>query len=117
MNIYSTQLENLGDIERIVARVTLGTARPYDLVKLRHTLACLPEIHHFIKTHQQVGCALSSSAGIHPYDTLLTLLIQAIREEPSSLIRDGNVIADGYHEQLDSYRRYASDSQAMLDDL
>tara|TARA_A200000113_G_scaffold218479_1_gene226046 strand:- start:1718 stop:4309 length:2592 start_codon:yes stop_codon:yes gene_type:complete len=117
LQALTTQLENLGDIERIVARVTLGTARPYDLVKLRHTLECLPEIHHFIKTYQQVGCALSSTAGIHPYDTLLTLLIQAIHEEPSSLIRDGNVIADGYHEQLDSYRRYASDSQAMLDDL
>ena len=110
-------LEGLGDIERIVARVTLATARPYDLVKLRHALKIIPDIIQFVKTHQQQGCVLSTCNGLRPYDTLLSLLVQSVKDEPATLIRDGGVIADGYHEQLDQYRRYASDSQAMLDDL
>lgn len=117
LKVLTTQLESLGDIERIVARVTLGTARPHDLVKLRHALGCLPVIRDFIRTHQQVGCVLSACDGLRPYETLLALLTQAIRDEPATLIRDGGVIASGYHEQLDTYRRYADDSQAMLDDL
>ncbi|MCP3673574.1 MAG: DNA mismatch repair protein MutS [Gammaproteobacteria bacterium] len=109
-------LKKISDIERILARIALLTARPRDLSRLRDTLLTLPELIHSLK-------AMNSSAGnlladrIHLFSDLRELLECSIIESPPLLIRDGGVIASGYNSQLDEYRQLTNQSSEYLNTL
>lgn len=93
-------LHHAADLERILTRVALKTARPRDLIALRVTLGLLPELqqqlHAFSATRLQ---QLKSS--LHEFPELHDLLSRAIIENPPVTIRDGGVIALGYDAELD----------------
>jgi DNA mismatch repair protein MutS len=96
-------LRNIGDIERITTRVALRTARPRDLSALRDSLAQLPALQASLNNVEadlvrQVAQQLNVPQGV------LNLLVQAIQQEPSSVLREGGVIADGYDAELDELR-------------
>ena len=96
-------LQNIGDMERILTRVAIKTARPRDLVQLRCALATIPAIHQLSATSDDESLiALLQRIGQHP--EVLALLQQAVIENPPVLIRDGGVIAEGYDAQLDELR-------------
>lgn len=98
--VLHNQLREIGDLERILARVALKTARPRDLAQLRETLAALPALQQSL---QAVSAPLlrSLSSEINDYPALYALLAQAIVENPPVTIRDGGVIAQGYDADLD----------------
>lgn len=93
-------LHGTADLERILARVALKSARPRDLLALRNTLALLPELHQHL---QAWSCSrlqtLKNALGEFP--DLTTLLTRAIIDNPPVTIRDGGVIARGYDSELD----------------
>jgi DNA mismatch repair protein MutS len=93
-------LQSVADIERILARIALKTARPRDLVELRQTLTLLPELQK-----QLTGCNAtilkSLQEQIQEFPEILELLTKAIVENPPVTIRDGGVIAEGYDANLD----------------
>ncbi len=107
-------LQQVGDMERILARVALRTARPRDLTRLRTALEQLPWINQLLKTSTKLT-ALSSSIG--EFDELCDLLQRAIIDTPPLLIRDGGVIAEGYNAELDEWRSLADGATQYLDDL
>lgn len=107
-------LQQVGDMERILARVALRTARPRDLTRLRTALEQLPWINQLLKTSPKLT-ALSSSIG--EFDELCDLLQRAIIDTPPLLIRDGGVIAEGYNAELDEWRSLADGATQYLDDL
>ncbi len=87
-------LHHMGDIERIMTRVALRSARPRDLDTLRQSLQLLPEIQQVLSiSHAPLIKELAARISEHPQT--VTLLQSAIRENPPVLIRDGGVIADG----------------------
>ena len=91
------------DVERISARVALRSARPRDLSGLRDTLSQLPALHDLLKNNpSQLITALSNS--LLPDPSLVTLLQQSLRLEPTTVLRDGGVIADGLDAELDELR-------------
>ncbi len=96
-------LNGISDIERIVARIALRTARPRDLSSLRESLLRLPAIRQILP--QKVS-ALLTILGEHlpDYSPIAHLLETAIQEEPSVLLREGGVIASGFHAELDMLR-------------
>ncbi|MDC9726137.1 MAG: DNA mismatch repair protein MutS [Gammaproteobacteria bacterium] len=109
-------LRNLGDIERIVARIALSTARPRDFMHLRNTLALLPKLHNLLSDSQAKRLVqLDRDLGTFP--ELLILLQTALIDEPPVLIRDGGVIADGYNEELDHLRTIRDRASQFLSDL
>ncbi|MGQ0286617.1 DNA mismatch repair protein MutS [Pasteurellaceae bacterium 22721_9_1] len=114
VNELQTCLRQVGDMERILARVALRTARPRDLTRLRTALEQLPEINQLLKTSPKFT-ALSRS--IHEFPQLLDLLQRAIIESPPLLIRDGGVIAQGYHAELDEWRSLAEGATQYLEEL
>lgn len=95
-------LAEIGDIERITARIALKTARPRDLSGLRDSLQQLGLLQNFIP--QQSALLQTLAAEIQPSGSVISLLTSAIKQEPSSLLRDGGVIADGYDAELDELR-------------
>ena len=109
-------LRGIGDIERIVARIALKSARPRDLAVLRDSLTIIPRLHHTLEASSgQLLGALSQQLNAHPQ--LLTLLQQAIIENPPVLIRDGGVIAEHFDEELDELRSLSQNADQFLLDL
>jgi DNA mismatch repair protein MutS len=96
-------LKKTVDVERVVGRVALRNARPRDLAGLRDTLARLPELRA-----AAVPCpgALieAAAADLDVEPKWGALLARAIALEPSSLVREGGVIADGFDAELDELR-------------
>ncbi|GAB5605887.1 DNA mismatch repair protein MutS [Sideroxyarcus sp. TK5] len=97
------QLKPSVDVERITARIALKSARPRDLSGLRDTLKQLPELHTTLAgisapRLQQLTNELQADAA------LVELLQKTIKDEPSSVLREGGVIADGYDAELDELR-------------
>ena len=115
-NIYQelpTHLKVISDLERILSRVSLRNARPRDFARLRDALAVLPNLYEelditkapLLQTLKQHISHFADEAG---------LLSRAITEQPPLLIRDGGVIKEGYHPQLDHWRNL---SQGANDEL
>jgi DNA mismatch repair protein MutS len=106
-------LKPIGDMERILTRVALRSARPRDLTRLLSSLQALPlvrsELSHCDSTLLE---ALSKQAG--EYEALCQLLDRAVIENPPVVIRDGGVIAEGYDAELDELRKISTGAGEYL---
>jgi len=110
------QLKPVGDIERILSRVAIKSARPRDLYTLGHSLAQLPELQLSLQTiAAQRLQILAEQISEHP--ELVALLQSAIIENPPVVIRDGGVIADGYDSELDELRHLSKNADQFLVEL
>jgi len=109
-------LHGIGDIERILARVALRSARPRDLTQLRRSLALLPALRAGL---EPIDSPLLQElrARVEEHDDVVKLLTAAIAEEPSTFVRDGGVIAEGYDADLDELRRIATHTDEFLLEL
>lgn len=109
-------LRNVGDLERILARLALRTARPRDLARMRYAFQQLPDIHQILAPFSSEYIhTLKSQIG--EFSQLQALLERAVVESPPVLIRDGGVIAPGYNAELDEWRALADGATDYLDRL
>lgn len=109
------QLQGLGDLERILTRIALGSARPRDLAALRDGLARLPEMQQWL-ANSSFPVLSDNAARLNLHSEEQTLLQQAIVESPPMLMRDGGVIAEGFHAELDELRGLSQQSNDFLTD-
>jgi DNA mismatch repair protein MutS len=123
INLHSL-LKPLGDLERIITRVGLKSARPRDLSQLRLGLAILPDIHNklspCLKTQtleKKSELLISLSLHIKTFPQLFHLLQQAIVEHPPAVTREGGMIAKGYHAELDELQNLSDHAGQYLIDL
>ena len=112
-------LSGVGDVERVLGRIALGTARPRDLVLLRQACGQLPFIHHAIKPALHAKSALLNqlSEQLGVFSHVHQLLAKAIVETPPVLLRDGGVVADGYDAELDELRQIRDNANQYLLDM
>ncbi|WP_347988951.1 DNA mismatch repair protein MutS [Methylomonas sp. AM2-LC] len=118
-HLYLTVQESLrqiGDIERISSRIALKSARPRDLLVLRHTLATLPQLQSLL-TNSDNAHLENLREQLREQPELLMLLQRAIIDNPPVLIRDGGVIAPGYHPELDDLRNLSQNADQFLIDM
>ena len=109
-------LRQVGDLERILARLALRTARPRDLARMRHAFQQLPLLNELLgDIDSEYVQTLRQNMG--EFSELRSLLERAIIDSPPVLIRDGGVIAPGYHEELDEWRALADGATDYLDRL
>ena len=109
-------LQQVGDMERILARVALRSARPRDLTRLRTALEQIEPIKSLIHTKTSSNLtALSTQIG--DFSAQIELLQKAIIETPPLLIRDGGVIAEGYNAELDEWRTLSAGATQYLENL
>ncbi len=110
------RLRSVGDVERILSRVALRSARPRDLTQLRASLAALSPVHAALERIDSPLIAHTRARmGTHEAET--ELLRRAIAEEPATFLRDGDVIAVGYDPELDELRRIATHTDEFLLEL
>lgn len=109
-------LKQIGDIERILARLALRSARPRDFARLRDSYNHLPQLQFELNAlNAPYLQALCHTIGT--FDEIANLLNNAIIETPPVLIRDGGVIAEGYHEELDQLRLLSAGATNYLEQL
>ncbi len=109
-------LSSIGDIERIMSRLALLSARPRDLETLKNSLAVLPELQNILQqNHAPFIQQLSISISTHPQ--IVELLSAAICENPPVLTRDGGFIAPGYNKELDELRALSKNANGFLEQL
>ena len=106
-------LREAGDMERILARVAMKTARPRDLVRLRGGLSVLPEISQRL-SDMPAELLDETRTALQPMPDVLDLLERAIKDDPPSIIRDGGVLRDEFDEELREYRHLQHDASDFL---
>ncbi len=96
-------LRQMADVERITARIALRSARPRDLSGLRESLKLLPEITQATAdcSSKRIGQLIQA---LQIDQAVITLLSLSLLPEPGAVLREGNVIADGYDAELDELR-------------
>ena len=117
--LYETlhsHLKEVGDMERILTRVALRSARPRDLTRLHESLAVLPQLKTALANSPVEHLATLAEAA-KPLPELVELLGSAIQENPPVVIRDGGVIADGYDSELDELRALNTNAGDFLLEL
>ena len=110
-------LQGVADIERILSRVALFSARPRDLLKLREALSILPTIKTQLSNLPLTPLLQAIDASIQVFPMLTKTLQQAIVDYPPLLTRDGGVIAAGFDETLDSLRQLSENASEFLSQL
>jgi len=109
---FREELRSVGDVERILSRIALKTARPRDLTALRHAFGVMPRLVAILGTGDE---ELQQAVGDLPvFPQLHALLVRAIIDEPPMLIRDGGVIATGYDQELDELRALSGNASDFL---
>ncbi|MBA3564025.1 MAG: DNA mismatch repair protein MutS [Gammaproteobacteria bacterium] len=109
-------LHGIGDVERILARVALKSARPRDLLQLGKALGRLPPLRENLAAIDS-PLIEELTAGLDRHETTCELLQKAIVEQPPLLIRDGGVIAPGYDAELDELRALSGNADRFLLEL
>ncbi len=107
-------LKNIGDIERIIGRISLMSARPRDLVRLRQALDYFPQLKEILQGLPSAQLLQELNAQINSLPRLNATLHKAINDNPPQLLRDGDVIKSGYNQELDKLRNIAADADAFL---
>ena len=100
----SYALSKTYDISRIISRLSLGTATPKDLIALKNTAQALPEVEYALSGAKS---AMLKKL-LEDFDILADiagLIERAIDEEASAVLKDGNIIKDGYKEEIDTLRK------------
>ena len=110
-------LKHVGDIERVLGRIALRSARPRDFSKLRQALSYLPSIQKLLLENKQCDRLMQLAKEIKVYPELHQLLTAAVVENPPSLIRDGGVIAPGYNAELDEWRTLSKGATDYVEQL
>ncbi|WP_425607980.1 DNA mismatch repair protein MutS [Pontibacterium granulatum] len=109
-------LRHIGDLERILARIALRSARPRDLERLKNSLAILPELQ-IVLSHTDSVRSQELATMISEFPQLAELLQRAVTENPPVVVRDGGVIAEGYDAELDELRGLSENAGNYLMDL
>lgn len=101
------------DLERLITRITYGTANPRDLTAFASSLSMLPPISYLLK-ETKASLLQEIYQKMDPLEDLCALVQQAIADEPPIAMKEGNIIRDGYSEEVDTLRRAKSDGKSWL---
>lgn len=109
-------LKNVYDLERLVGRISYGSANARDLAQLRWSLQQIPGITYVLnQLPEQISIQLLEQLDECP--ELCELLTRAVLEQPSLSLKEGDIIADGYDNQLDQYRDARRNGKTWLAQL
>ncbi|NQD67857.1 DNA mismatch repair protein MutS [Bacillus haikouensis] len=110
------RLKEVYDLERLAGRVAFGNVNARDLIQLKKSLQQVPVLRHLVETMENnVTDELVSE--LDPCEDLTDILEQALVENPPLTIKEGSIIRDGYHEELDQYRDASRNGKSWIAEL
>ncbi len=107
----------VADIERLVNRAAFNVATPKELIALRDSLEIVPELRTAIAGQIESESLVWLIAGLKPREDVVALIREAISDEPSNTVGEGNVIRTGFAAELDSLREVAGNARQYLANL
>ncbi len=110
------KLKNVFDLERILARLEVGSANARDLISLKNSLEVLPAIKELLASNRTRLISRFNN-GISLHEDIYDLLTSAIVDEPPFTVREGGMIRDGYHVELDELHTIARDNKIWMRDF
>lgn len=110
-------LKNVYDLERLSGRVAYGNVNARDLVQLRNSLFQIPKIKAVLTSMSGAAHLNALGENLDPCDELSELLENAIIDSPPISIREGGIIRDGYHTELDTYRDASRNGKTWIAEL
>lgn len=109
-------LKKTCDLQRLLARLSCGSANPREMLALGGTLQLLPEIKDLLSKDDSAQLA-DLTAAINPLPQLCALLLKAIRDDAPLTVKEGNIFREGYHQELDELMRAAREGKNWLAEL
>ncbi|MEX2602358.1 MAG: DNA mismatch repair protein MutS [Balneolaceae bacterium] len=107
------ELKEMGDLERLISRISVGRTNARDLQQLEGSLGLIPEIREGLAGIED-PMARDISGRLDPMDELCERIGEAIVEEPPASLRDGGIFREGYHEELDELRDIARNGKEYI---
>ncbi|WP_134218338.1 DNA mismatch repair protein MutS [Pelotomaculum sp. FP] len=106
-------LKGIYDLERLAGRISFGTINARDMIALKKSLGCLPDLQGLLR---QYKATLLQDTGrdIDPMEDLRELLEGAINDNPPLSLRDGGIIKTGFHAEVDRLRLVRQEGRSML---
>ena len=101
------------DLERLITKITYGSANPRDLTAFKSSLEMLPPIRYILE-EMKASLLQEIYEDLDALEDLCDLVTKAIREEPPIAMKEGNIIREGYNEEVDKLRRAKSDGKDWL---
>lgn len=101
------------DLERLITKMAYGSANPRDLTAFRSSLEMLPALLYILQ-EMKAELLKDLAVDLDPLEDLCILVKKAIREDPPIAMKEGNIINDGYNEEVDKLRRAKSDGKDWL---
>ncbi|MFY9221962.1 MAG: DNA mismatch repair protein MutS [Blastocatellia bacterium] len=107
------QLGKIQDLERLLGRISLGTANPRDLLSLKSSLKIIPDVKLLLE--QATSSLLEVlREDLDELSDISELIKEAITDEPPANLSDGGVFREGYHKELDELRSIRQNAQGFI---
>ena len=106
-------LHAVHDVERLVARVSMSTAGPRDLVALCRSLAAVPKVVEALAP-LQAPLAVSLVQSLDPLDDVQQHIAGTLVDDPPALLREGGFVRDGAHAEIDELRTISRSGKAHI---
>jgi DNA mismatch repair protein MutS len=110
------ELDQVRDVERLLARVVAATANARDLLGIQGSLARVPAVIEALEP-AHAGLLTTVREGTDPCGDVIEKIVRAIADDPPATLRDGGVIRDGYDPELDELRAARRDGRAYIASL
>ena len=109
-------LNPIYDLERLIGKIAYKSANPRDLIAFRNSLGMLPHIHRILGEYK---CSLLQDIrqDMDVLEDIRNKIQSCIEEEPPITIREGGMIKEGYHEEIDKLRAAKTKGTSWLSEL
>lgn len=111
---------NIYDFKRICGRIGAGRANARDLISMKLSLMRIPELKSLLSNVNTQGDKKASALlnelydRIDDFEDVSSLIENALVDEPPITITEGEIIKDGFDEELDSMKRAIADGKAWI---
>ena len=116
-NNLQDELTNVYDLERLAGKIAFGSANGRDLIQLKTSLSHVPPIRYLLSQLNTDGIYNDLLAELDPVGEVADLIEQAIVDDPPISVTDGNLIREGYNDELDQYVDAMKNGKQWLADL
>lgn len=110
------EISEIGDLERLIARICTGKATPRELINLKLSLKKLPLIKQILE-NINTGAVSEIYSGLKELDHIVQIIEKAINDEPPASVSDGNVVKKGYNTELDKIRSISRNAKSWISDF
>ncbi len=110
------ELKKIQDLERLLGKIVYGTANARDLIALKNSLKALPTIKEVLAKVES-NILRQSLERLDELNDVYSLIERSINDEPPLTLREGNLIKEGFNQEVDRLRQAGSEGKVWMTNL